>query len=66
MSAVQNRHQVEAVLENRLRSLRDVDEATYSVVLACMPALEDLAKDATDLALLIDVIALVAVEAPDC
>lgn len=66
MSALRNHYQVEAALENRLRSLRDVDEATYSVVLACMPALEDLAKDATDLALLIDVIALVAVEAPDC
>lgn len=66
MSALKNRYEVEAALASRLSSLRDVDEDTYSVVLACIPALQDLAKDATDLALLIDVIALVAVEAPDC
>ena len=66
MSAFKNRYEVEAALASRLSSLRDVDEDTYSVVLGCIPALEDLEIDTTDLALLIDVITLVAVEAPDC
>ena len=66
MSSLPNIYQVEAAIANRLSGLRDVDEETYSVVLGCIPILEDLEIDATDLVLLIDVMALVAVEASDC